>query len=570
MTQSKTKICQNCKAKFTIEPEDFEFYKKIDVPEPTFCPDCRMQRRFAFQNETNLYKRKCDFSKKKTFSVFSPEAPIKIYDQEIWWSDKWDPLKYGHDYDFNKSFLKQIKKLSREVPWASRMSSGLVNSDYSMQASFLKNCYLLFFAGHSENCAYGNGIDRSNNCYDNHHLRRSELCYEGFMLNNCYKTFFSSHCTDCQEIYFCKDCINCSNCFGCANLRHKKYHIFNKSYAKEEYFKKLEEFNTGSYKSIQELNNKTKQLHLKFPVKYMHGRKNVNVFGEYIDNSKNVKDSYLVKKGENLRYCHLIWDITQDCYDYYCWGEKASLIYEGVLLGNGLNQLSFCFNCWPNCRDMEYCLSCHSSSNLFACVGLRHKQYCILNKQYTKEQYEELVPKIKEHMNKMPYVDKNGRVYKYGEFFPVELSPFAYNETIANEYFPLTKQQAIDQGYTWHDKPKSEYKPTIKAKNLPDSIKDVDNSILKEVIQCSSDDCAGSGVFRLIPTELKFYKKMNFSLPRLCPDCRHRERIKQRNPMKLWERQCMNKGCNTTFQTTYAPDRKEIIYCEACYNKEIG
>jgi len=21
-------------------PEDFEFYKKIDVPEPTFCPEC--------------------------------------------------------------------------------------------------------------------------------------------------------------------------------------------------------------------------------------------------------------------------------------------------------------------------------------------------------------------------------------------------------------------------------------------------------------------------------------------------------------------------------------------------
>ena len=177
-------------------------------------------------------------------------------------------------------------------------------------------------------------------------------------------------------------------------------------------------------------------------------------------------------------------------------------------------------------------------------------------------------------MNKIPYRDKKGKIYKYGEFFPVESSPFAYNETLAQEYFPLTKEQIIKQGYRWYDKPKPEYKPTVKAKALPDNIKDVDNSILKEVIECQTgtvpDSCQGSGAFRIIPSELKFYKKMNLPLPRFCPDCRHQERIKQRNPLKLWKRKCMNKPCPNTFQTTYAPDRKEIVYCEKCYLKEIG
>ena len=114
--------------------------------------------------------------------------------------------------------------------------------------------------------------------------------------------------------------------------------------------------------------------------------------------------------------------------------------------------------------------------------------------------------------------------------------------------------------------------PTIKASDLPDNIKDVDDSILKEVIECNNanNNCAGSKVLRIIPQELKFYKKMNLPLPRLCPDCRHRERIKQRNPLKLWKRKCMNKGCDNTFETTYSPDRKEIIYCEECYNKEVS
>ena len=572
MTQSKTKTCQNCKAKFTIEPEDFEFYKKIDVPEPTFCPDCRTQRRFVFRNENKLYKRKCDFSDKEIFSMFSSKEPFKVYDRDLWWSDKWDPLEYGRDYDFDKLFFKQLKELFKEVPWASLSLSDRINSDYCNNAGFLKNCYLFFNGGFSEDSAYCTRVQYSKDVYDNYDLNKCELCYQNFMLNRCYKTFFSSHCDDCQEVLFSTNCINCSNCFACANLRHKKYHIFNKPYSEKEYQNKLKEFNLDSYQGIQELSQQAKEFWLKYPVKFMHGRKNVNVTGDYIDNSKKVFDSYIIKDGEDLRYCQFIMykPISQDCYDFSWFGLNTKLVYETADSGKGLNKLKFCSNCYPDCRNLEYSIQCHSCSDCFACIGLRHKQYCILNKQYTKESFNKLRTRIIEHMNEMPYVDKNGRIYKYGEFFPPELSPFAYNETIANEYFPLTKQQALKQGYSWYDKPKPEYEPTIKAKDLPDSIKDVDNSILKEVIQCSSNDCAGSGVFRLIPTELKFYKKMNLPLPRLCPDCRHRERIKQRNPMKLYTRQCMKKGCDATFQTTYAPERPEIIYCEKCYNKEVG
>jgi len=155
----------------------------------------------------------------------------------------------------------------------------------------------------------------------------------------------------------------------------------------------------------------------------------------------------------------------------------------------------------------------------------------------------------------------------------------------------LTKKQVLDKGYLWRDKDKLDYKPTIKAKNLPDNIKDVDDSILKEVIECQNagPDCAGSDVFRIIPEELKFYRKMNLPLPRLCPHCRYYQRIAP-DRLKLYERKCMCAGthskdkvyqntaehnhkdnpCPNAFQTTYAPDRPEIVYCEECYNKEVG
>jgi len=76
--------------------------------------------------------------------------------------------------------------------------------------------------------------------------------------------------------------------------------------------------------------------------------------------------------------------------------------------------------------------------------------------------------------------------------------------------------------------------------------------------------------FIIEPEDFEFYRKIDVPEPTFCPDCRHIERIKQRNPLKLWKRKCMKKGCNNEFQTTYAPERKEIVYCESCYNREVG
>ena len=219
-----------------------------------------------------------------------------------------------------------------------------------------------------------------------------------------------------------------------------------------------------------------------------------------------------------------------------------------------------------------YSLNIRGCSNCFGCYGLKMKNYCILNKQYTKEQYEELLPKIIKHMNDMPYIDSKGRIYKYGEFFPFELSPFSYNETVAQEYFPLTKEEAIKQGYKWKDKEERNYQIDIKIEKIPDSINDTIDNITSKIIECGhkgncNQQCTEA--FKIIPEELQFYQRMNLPLPRLCPNCRHYERLSQRNPMKLWHRSCMKEGCNNEFETTYDPNKPEIIYCEKCYQQEV-
>ncbi|MEK7167273.1 MAG: hypothetical protein AAB732_02585, partial [Patescibacteria group bacterium] len=492
----ETKICQNCQKEFIVEPEDFEFYKKIKVPAPTFCPECRIIRRMCFKNERSLYKRKCDFSGKEIFSMFSKTAPVKVYNRDIWWSDKWDSMDYGKEYNFNKPFFEQFKNLILNIPWVSRSIINIIGSDYCNNAGNLKNCYLIFGSNYSEDSCYAVNLSYCNDCVDSEDLTNCEISYEGFLNKKCYQAFFSSHCENSYNIIFCHECNNLTNCFGCINLRNKSYYIFNKPYSKEEYFKQLDTFNLGLFKNFNEIKKKIEQFRLKFPVKYKHANYNSQITGDYIYNSKKVFNCYCINKGENLKFCQYLGfgGGCKDSYDHYRWGMGSELIYESSSCGSNISALQFCCSCFPNCVNLTYSIHCGSSSNLFGCIGLRHKQYCILNKQYTKEEYEELVPKIIEHMNSMPFIDKKGRVYKYGEFFPPELSPFCYNETIAQEYFPLTKEQAIEQGYQWKDSEIRNFIPDITTQNLPDNIKDVSDDILGKIIQCDHTKFNGNDI----------------------------------------------------------------------------
>jgi hypothetical protein len=575
--------CQNCKKDFIIEQEDFNFYEKIKVPHPTWCPECRMIRRMAFRDYRVLYKRKSDKTGKIIFSIFDSKSNFKIWERDIWWSDKMEGLEYAKDINLNIIFLDQLKDLIYEVPLPSNAGWGMVNSYYSAGSGNLKNCYLVFVSTSNEDCMYSAEIYNTKNSIDVTRIESSELCYDSFNLIKCYQTFFSVDSESCVDVWFSKNLIGCSSCFGCTNLRNKKYCIFNKEYSKEEYFKLFSKFNLGSNKSILEIKEKISNFWIKSIRKFMQGHRNVNVSGEYINNSKNVISSYHVLQVENSKYIQLfLTPSAKDCYDCTLWGENTEMCYECSSVGSDCYNIKFSCRCYKGSRDCEYCFYCVGCSNCFGCSGLKYKQYCILNKQYTKEEYEELVEKIKKHMDEKPYIDSLKRIFKYGEFFPSELSPFAYNETIAQEYFPLTKEEALKQGYKWKDREERNYNIDIKNEDIPDDINDVNEDIIGKVIECqnnsdaskegrsSDQDASGcTEAFKIIEPEYQFYKRMNLPLPRYCPNCRHHERLKQRNPLKLWHRTCMKEGCSNEFETSYAPERPEIVYCEECYKREV-
>ena len=315
--------------------------------------------------------------------------------------------------------------------------------------------------------------------------------------------------------------------------------------------------------------------------------------GDYIYNSKNARDCYRVHGSEDVKFCQNVLSGTlKDSYDYTNWGENAELMYECLICGKGNSGLKFCAQCYPGNRDLEYCVFCQNSYDLFGCVGLKNKKYCIFNKQYSKEEYEELVPKIRKHMNEMPYRDRVGNTFVYGEFFPPELSPFPYHISEAQELFPLMEKEALARGFLWYPIQKDEYAADFPAAQIPDRIMDMDDSILQKIIACEHNgECQQecTKAFRIIKQELEFCRRLNIPLPRLCPNCRHYERLAFRNPPRFFERACGCSGkasengvyantidhfhgaehCPNQFETSYAPDRPEIVYCEQCYQTEV-
>jgi len=562
------RICQNCKKDFTIEPEDFNFYEKIKVPPPTWCPECRMIRRMTCLNSWALFFRNCDKCGKRTLSMHSPLKQIKVYCQPCWWADDWDGTEYAMNYDSSKIFFEQLKELSEKIPYPALESTytTLKNCEYSNSIAYSKNCFMTIWADFCENVFYSsilNTLKWSSDC-----LRgwKSELCYGSTSFTRNYRVFFSEECDDCMDVWFSRSCYGSTNCIGCVNLRGASNYIFNVKYSKEEYEKKFKEMKLDTWAGIKALEKEAHGFWLTKPYREYHGHTfNLNVTGEYVYTSKNSKECFILNGAENCKWCQLITvDGSKDCMDYTGWGNQAELIYESALVGDNASNVKFSAYCVSDVLNVEYSCWCINPKNNFGCVSLKRKNYSILNKQYSEEEYKSLKEKIIEDMKKNPYIDKLGRKWVYGEFFQLGFGKFAYNKSIAMKFFPKTKEEATKEGYSWDDTENPSIVCTIKSEALPETIVEVQDTILQEIIECRN--CKRS--YKIIQGELELLRKINLPLPRECPRCRENKRFARENKPGMYHRKCDK--CDVDIYTPYAPNRPEIVYCVKCYQQEFS
>ncbi len=552
--------CKQCGTAFELTAGDIEFYDKVSpvfsgkkyaIPPPNSCAMCRMQHRLAFRNEHHLYKRKSDLSGREIISIYSPDKPFIVYDQPEWWNDKWDAINLGKDIDWNAPFFTQYGDLYRTVPRISMFNVQSENSDYCNQAIGNRNCFLSFAVRDCDSVLYGAYCTKLKNCCDVAFCHTSELLYD---CTDTYESYNGQHlhrsinCTDSQYLY---DCMGCKNCIGCAGLRNKEFHVFNAPVQAQEYRALLQSIQQDPAVR-REVEKHFDQVMLRTPRNSAWIKNGEQVTGDNIKNAKNCANCFDVFDLEDCSDCTWIFD-SRDCKDCYGMGS-SELTYDSIGVVNASQTLwSIGASSVSNCIYTDLCISC---KNCFGCISLKNKEHCIFNKQYSKMEYEEIVPRL------IKFMQSKG---EWGMFFPSSLSPYGYNETVAHEEVPLTPQKATESGFSWsrYEMSKQDVKQTISASMLPIAINDVSD----DVLHCAISSEETQRPFRITQQELQFYRNQRIPLPHLHPDERHLHRMALRNPRKLWKRNCAK--CSREIQTTYQPSRPEIVHCETCYLKEM-
>lgn len=557
------KTCTHCAKDFDVSEADLAMLdtlspviggQKQALPPPTQCPDCRLQRRMAQVNQLNLYERKCDLTGASVISNIRPDSPYKVFRQQEWHSDQWNAMDYGRDFDFSRPFFDQWHELCLKIPRPNVFTAYEFddNSAYTNHSGGNKDCYLIFDSDGNRDCYYGYSFNSSTNCMDCFRTRKSELCYECIDSVQCYGSAYLQECDNCSDSMFLKNCTSCRNCLMCSNLKNKEYCVENKQVTKEEF----EAFRAmlGQHSTLQSAKERFEKLKLEYPQRYLHGVSNENCSGDYL---VHCKDAYRCFDTEDLydgRYVYQGFMPLKTCMDLQECGE-GELLYECCVMGYDAHGCAFCHHALASQSNLLYCSLSPHCKDCFGCIGLQRKQYCIFNKQYSKEEYEELVPKIIEHMR---------TTGEWGEFFPMNTSVYAYNETLAQDYYPLTKDEVQKEKLPWLDEAEKTNRYMGPPVDLPDAIADVTDDVTKQILTCE----VSGKQYKIIPQELKFYKQMNLPLPRRSFFQRHKDRMAMRNPRTLFNRECAH--CNKPIETTYAQDRPEIVYCESCFQESLS
>lgn len=562
------KICVNCNKDFVIEPDDFSFYEKIGVPAPTFCYICRIQRRMFWRNERNFYKRPCDLCKQDFVSTYSLDTPYTVYCTKCFFSDEWDPYMYGIDIDFSKPFFSQWKDLLHKVPLNGMMNDDGIastNSPYSYDYFFSKNVYLSACGWHSENLYYCFNANYSKEISNSFFAMNSELCNFVSEVEKCFGSVFLFDSENSTQCLYSSDLKNCNNCFLSVGLRNKSYCIKNVQYSKEEYLEKLNAYKLdtilGSKTAFKEMQDFVES----FPRRFAKVIQCVNSTGHQIDHAKNLKNSFWtmgpIENSKNI----FVTDQGQDSYDANNTG-KISLCYEVITTDESANTKFSIFVTKSNYA--EYSLYCSASSNIFGCIGLKKGSYSILNKKYSKEEYELLRSKLVAHMM---------NTKEYGEFFPSAISTYAYNEAQIQEWFPLSQQEIEERSYSFRFIDRNKYKPTKTVKELEnEKLLDIADNITSEVIECPVKGLNCMNVYRITERELVIYKKLSCAIPSSCQNCRYGELIQDRpNPLLSSQPcECISSNhehtgnCQENFETPFNNSQRPL-YCENCYQQEL-
>lgn len=545
--------CKKCAAAFDSTPAEMQLYTKMQVPPPTWCPQCRHQRRLLWRNEMALYNSTCAKCQKGIISTFSPKSPYTVYCHDCWWAADSDGKDFRIPYQWGQPFFPQFQKLLQRIPHPSIFVSRSENCEYTNTVADCKKIYLSFAIRNSENIFYSRWVDDSRDCFECNYIAKCELCYRCYQSTDCYHCYFLQDSDNCRDSCLLFDCNGCAHCFGCVGLRNVENYLFNQPASAAEVTAAIQIYLGGDREALDGKFNALKRTQ---PHAYHRAKRSSDCTGNYFIDAKRCRASYQVNGSQDCWYSDYN-NNSHDACDVSCF-SFCELAYECLSIYKNYQSLGNAI-CW-NSNFVSYSYCCFGSQNCFGCAGLKNARYCFFNTEYSPEEYAALVAKVTQEMRDHA---------EWGEFFPPEISPFHYNESIAQLHFPLTADSARAAGWPWTDEPRG----TFGHETTATPAARLDDAVTTETFACTN--CQKN--YRITPAELKFHRTDGLIFSPLCPECRILAGERENTERHLYHRQCMcttvnhdhSGQCATTFETAYSPDRLERVYCDECYQKEI-
>jgi len=295
-------------------------------------------------------------------------------------------------------FIAELKNLVLIKPLCALNNKSSENCDFADYSHRSKNIYMSWFVTESEDCYYSEYLMKCRDCIDCIQMSSCELCLECTDCSGLYNCSHLQDCHNCSNCNFCYDCLNCKDCFGSFGLRQQKFCIFNKSYSEETYREKLEILKKNSPEKILSILEPEFEKHPRLYSRLLKGGEKCT--GDYIYFSKNCHRCFNIRNTSDAAYVSDFLDPQNNSSEVmdcdFCY--NLELCYD-CFNSNSCNNCNFIENCM-GCIDSEYCINCYSCQNCFGCAYIMNKQYCVLNRQCTREEYLSILAKLKKELKK--------------------------------------------------------------------------------------------------------------------------------------------------------------------------
>ncbi len=513
-----------------------EICEQHGIPYLDLAPEERLRALLAHRNDRRLYRRTCDETGEALISAYPVECGYRIVKSSIWWGDSWEALDYGFEPQIGESFFAQFAKLQRMVPREGTTVINAENCEYNSHVRESKNCYLCSLAFLSEGLLYCYWSVKSRDVLDGFYCSDCELCARCRYVTQCYQCVELYDSSNCSECYFSSELHGCTHCLCCTNLSNKKYQIRNQACSPEDFAREVSQVLNGERERYHHAVSELTQARAQAPRRAQHSLRCEDVIGDHLFNSKRAYHCFDLRDGEAC-YNNTNGGGFSVAHGYSVGFPISDHVFSSVTIRSS-SEIFFCSNCW-NSHALWYCDGCVNCKECFGCAGLKHKQFCFFNRQYTPDAYRTLVSRWRLRMLELG---------EWGLFFPIELSPYAYDESAAQDFFPLSPQEIRDRG--WRVSPQKEtaaHERMTPQKHTPG------------VRYCSS--CGQA--FKVVPREQSLSAQLGVPENQECPDCRLTVRFAERAPYQLEERACAR--CGEKVLTPLSAAAAPVLWCEPCF-----